>query len=186
MLASQGSPRGCVSFEETLQRAACAMGAWELLLHSTLASAGFVASLGRLQLTLPWDWNAPLPAVDPALPTRGRRTAELQLPPGLVWWLCPCSGGRGELGGCVAVPLRLGHTAQLRTTPTSRAWGAEATADTSVGHELCHLWLPLRIPVLPCLLTDSWPSLLAPAALPAVVIPCLPEAISCAVQDEGF
>lgn len=104
-----------------------------------------------LLFNLPQDRNAPLPAVDPPLPTPGHRTPELQLLPGLgwaAWWLCPWSGDKRELGGCGAVPLRPGHTAHpmsLGSTGHSkhlcRTWTKFATSARWP-------WLPLRILIL--------------------------------------
>jgi len=80
LLASQGSPRGCINFEEILQSTGCVAGGT----GAAGVLLGLVARLGMQLFSLLWDRNATLPVVDRPLSNYGHKTPVLQPLPGLV------------------------------------------------------------------------------------------------------
>lgn len=151
LLASQGSPRGCISFEGTLQSTGWAnggmgaAGSWQsgLLL-------GFVARLGRQQFSLPWDRNTPLPAVDQPWAHNSSVAATPRACLRAAWWAVVSKGKAGETEkACVgSFDVRtawslLSHCKaweDFHHTCLWRFWSQEElTEDTSVGHEPSHI-----------------------------------------------
>lgn len=165
------------------------MWPWELLLHSTVASCwglwparGGCCSAshgtGMLHVQL-WIQH---------FPPQSCSRAQSELPGGCAW--VRRHRGAGRVCGSSSEPWP--HCTAQDSFP-SPVWGASAPRaqqtplqDTNFATSARWLWMPLGIPVLQCPLAGLWPSLLVPPALPAVVIPCVPEGIRCAEQDERF
>lgn len=155
---------------------------------------GLVASVGRLLLSLPRDWNLHFQLWVRHFPPVGTGLRSCSCPRAALSCLVavPVVRRHRELAGCVQL---LSGLATLHSSGSSRLvcpgslWSRpEQTPlqDVSFATSARWLWLPLRVPVLQGLLTDLWPSLLAPPALPAVGIPCLPEGIlQCRMRDSG-